>query len=293
MNTADGMSKSRMSSPWFYFALAMGWSWVFWITDIALGLGVDSSLGLVLGLLGLVGPMVAGIASTYLSRGKEGRRDYWMRIIDPRRIRGVWWAVIFLFVPVLMGLAALIDVSLGGSTQPFREAAAPFLAAPGTLIPFAIVIFFYGPFPEEFGWRGYVLDRLQERWSALKASLTLGAIWAIWHVPLFFIQGTYQYDKGAWSAWFWLFEIGIIPLTVVMTWVFNNTQRSTLAVMLFHFMVVFTDDFLNQSPGTYIWSTVLWIVAAIGVTAVWGSDTLGRNALASVEPAPQPKGQMT
>jgi membrane protein insertase Oxa1/YidC/SpoIIIJ len=92
-----------------------------------------------------------------------------------------------------------------------------------------------------------------------------------------FFKGTYQYGQGAWSAWFWLFFIGVIPLSVIFTWIFNNTRRSTLAVMLFHFMVVFTDELLNLTARTNLYSTLLWILAAIVVTFAWGAKTFTRN----------------
>jgi CAAX protease family protein len=79
-------------------------------------------------------------------------------------------------------------------------------------------------------------------------------------------------------VWFWTFRIGIIPLTVVMTWIFNNTYRSTLAIILFHFMVVFTDDFLNATVGTNIYSTLLWILAAVILVMVWGQANLTHKA---------------
>ena len=51
-------------------------------------------------------------------------------------------------------------------------------------------------FIEELGWRGYVLDRLQEKRSALVSSLILGVVWSLWHLPLFFVQGSYQAGLG-------------------------------------------------------------------------------------------------
>jgi membrane protease YdiL (CAAX protease family) len=277
MNKNSSLTTSRFSSPWLYFIAVLGWTWFFWLLVILTGQGTDTPSGMLLAVLGLLGPMVGGIAFTYLSRDKAGRREYWARIFDPRRIPARWYLVIFLLVPALMGLAALLDLLTGGSVVPFQETIAPFLSQPGMLLPLAISVLFLGPFPEEFGWRGYVLDRLQERWSALKSSLILGVIWAIWHLPLFFIKGTYQYDQGAWTVWFWTFMIGIIPLTVVMTWIFNNTNRSTLAIILFHFMVVFTDDFLNATTGTNIYSTILWILAAIAVVYIWGRSALSNK----------------
>lgn len=62
--------------------------------------------------------------------------------------------------------------------------------------------FWFGPLPEELGWRGFALDRLQRRTTALRASLILGTLWALWHLPLFYMPGTYQAGLGAGTARF-------------------------------------------------------------------------------------------
>lgn len=270
-------SPRRPSSPWAFFAAVLAWSWLFWGLAITVGDGVTTGLGTAFAFLGLLGPMIGGIAFTHLTRDRKGRREYWSRLLDPRRIPAGWLAVALLLPPALMLLAALLDVLTGGSVTPYRDTLAPFVARPLTLLPFALNVFFIGPFPEEFGWRGYALDRLQERWGALRSSLVLGTIWGAWHLPLFFMQGTYQYEQGAWSLWFWTFMVGIVPLTVVFTWVFNNTRRSTLAVVLLHFTVVVSADFLNATAGTNVLSTVLWIALAAGLCLVWGPTTLRRR----------------
>ena len=151
---------------------------------------------------------------------------------------------------------------------------APFLSAPLTLVPFALRVFVHGPFPEELGWRGYVLDRLQARWNALVSSLILGVIWALWHMPLFFIKDMLHYSEGVGSPWFWQFMVGVIPMAVILTWIFNNTRRSTLAAILFHFMANLTYQLANVTAGTNFYSTLLWIIAAIAVVALWGAGTL-------------------
>ena len=277
MNDRPVSAGSKLACPWLYFGVTIGWTWLFWLPAAFMSMSVRTPAGAVLALLGLLGPMATGIGFTYLTRDSEGRRDYWMRIIDLRRIPPRWYLLIFLFVPSLMAVTIAFDLVSGGNLLPIKKAIAPFVSSPLSLFPMALAVFFVGPFPEELGWRGYVLDRLQEKRGALRSSLILGFFWALWHLPLFFIRDTYQYDKGAWTPWFWLFMIGIIPLSVVFTWIFNNTSRSTLAVIFFHFMVVFTDEFLNQTLATDLYSTLLWIIAASLIICIRGSKTLTRS----------------
>jgi CAAX protease family protein len=173
---------------------------VFLDTGCGIGNKRSSALGIALEVLGLLGPMLGGIGFTYFTQDNESWREYWSRIVDPKRIPAKWYLVIFLFVPVLMAIAVLLDVVLGGGAVLAQIGKTPFLSAPLTIIPFAVHLFIYGPFPEELGWRGYVLDRLQARWNALVSSLILGATWPLWHLPLFYIKDTYpHYSQGAWS----------------------------------------------------------------------------------------------
>lgn len=169
-----GFSNPWLSSPWLFFLTVFAWSWLFWISAAVLGMGITTPVGAVLGLLGLLGPMLGGIGYTVVTRDHVGRQEYWRRIIDPKRIGARWYLVIVLFVPVLMSLATGLDLLSGGSAAPFEQAVASFLSRPLSILPFALGIFFLGPFPEELGWRGYALDRLQEKWSPLASSLILG-----------------------------------------------------------------------------------------------------------------------
>ena len=114
MNKNLKTTRPGMASPWIYFLATYVWSGIFGGLAIFLDLSMESATGLVLVLLAALGPMVMGIAFTYLTRDKEGRRDYWKRIVSFKRIPARWYLIIFLFVPILNGLAALIDVLIGG-----------------------------------------------------------------------------------------------------------------------------------------------------------------------------------
>jgi uncharacterized protein len=266
----------KLASPWIYFVATFVWTWLFWGIAIATGATVETAAGGIPMLLGVVGPMVTGIAFTYLTRDKAGRRDYWKRVIDFKRIPGKWYWAIFLFVPVLNVLAALVDVVVGGSGATWGEAARNLLTNPSSIV-LSILFSSLIPFIEELGWRGYVLDRLQEKQSALVSSLILGVVWSVWHLPLFFVKGTYQAGLGVGTLAFWLFILGVLPLSLPFTWIYNNTNHSTLAVILFHSMVNFTGELIALSETAETYSIVLWFVAAIGIVIIWGAKTFTRG----------------
>jgi len=237
---------------------------------------VETPLGLVLPLLGVLGPLVTGIGFTYLTKNKAGQRDYWRRVVDIRRIGLQWFLLLLCFVPVLNALAALIDVIAGGSGAVLGESLVNVASNPFGLLLSAIFATLI-PFIEELGWRGYVLDRLQAKHSALLSTLILGSAWSLWHLPLFFAEGTYQASLGVGTPAFWLFLFGIIPLSFAFTWVYNNTNRSILAVILFHGMVNFTGELFDISERANTIAMVLWAIAAIGITLIWGPKSFIRQ----------------
>jgi membrane protease YdiL (CAAX protease family) len=156
------------------------------------------------------------------------------------------------------------------------DTAVSYVTRPWTIIPFALATMLYGPLPEEPGWRGYALDFLQRKWSALASSLVLGIIWAVWHLPLFFMRNSLLSEVvPLWSPQFWVsMGPGILALAVVMTWIHNHTQRSILAAILFHFMMNFTLEFLRLPGDLKIYLFVWLTIIAIVVTVVYGPATL-------------------
>jgi membrane protease YdiL (CAAX protease family) len=113
--------------------------------------------------------------------------------------------------------------ALGGPALP-TPALASWLA-----MPILIVALVLPALCEEVGWRGYVLPRLQRRFSALVASLIVGAIHACWHLPLWFIPGV-GFD-GLPFAYFALLVEG---LAVLFAWLYNSTGGSLLIIGLMH-----------------------------------------------------------
>jgi len=275
MKSSTDVSRSSLRSPWLYFAVTFAWTWFFWGLGILLQVSMESAGGLLF-LLGVLGPMLTGIGFTYLTRDRAERRDYWARVIDVKRIGLKWFLVILLFTPVLNVLAALLDVLFGGQGATWGPSLVNAVSDPISLL-FSALFATLIPFIEELGWRGYVLDRLQENKNALASSLILNVVWSLWHLPMFFIPDSYQAGLGVGTLEFWLFLLGVVPLGFAFTWIYNNTRRSILAVILFHGMVNFTGELIAISKQADTFATLFWFVAAIGITVIWGAATFSRQ----------------
>lgn len=265
------MFVSKWSGPWIYFALAFSLTWLIEIVWSLSGISLETVSGQALLCLATSGPAIAAIGLTCHTQNGMVRHDFWLRVIDPGRISPGWYLLIFLFAPALYGLGALLDLLTGGSGATLGKTIGQL-----TIIPSLLTIFLT-PFFEELGWRGYALDRLQSRWSALSSSLILSIVWALWHLPLSFVKGTYQYSLGVGSLGFWTFMIGFIPVTLIFTWIFNNNCRSTLSAILLHSVMNGTLELFTLTERAYTYSIILWFVAAIAITIIWGPRTLKRK----------------
>lgn len=80
---------------------------------------------------------------------------------------------------------------------------------------------------EEFGWRGILVDQLRKAHPAF-ISLGVGLVWALWHIPLFYLAGV-----GRYHADFLPFLITIIAYSFVLTPLYLKSG-SVLPCILFH-----------------------------------------------------------
>ena len=217
-----------------FFVLANLLSWLAWTPYVLSqnGLGLwDYRYPAVLGssqILGVLpgaylGPVFSAFLVTLVADGRDGLRR-WVRRLWHWRVRWHWYAVALLGVPAVLLLTGL--VFSGGQIQ------APSVLVLAVYVPALLFQMVTTGLAEEPGWRDFALPRLQDRFGPLRASLVLGPLWAVWHLPLFLS------DWGGWphvSVWAPIeFVAACIPLSLVMTWVFNRTGQSLPIVMFLH-----------------------------------------------------------
>lgn len=266
-----------------YSVLTLAISWGFWTALIVTGLRFDQgrlTLGSGLYLLGAFGPTISAVMITGRLLGRAGVRSLLMRV-KLWRVGVGWYAFVLLGPAAIqllsLGLATMFGVVLDLSKLP------PLYFLP---LAFPLILLLGGPLQEEFGWRGFALPRIQERQSALLASLVLGFVWGLWHLPLYWLPGTphNQLVSGKISDAFVMaaYVLQIVALSVLFTWVYNNTKGSLLMALLLH--ASFNTGVLFYLPGLgpeaqntvfAINTLILWILA-FAIVAVTGPSHLSR-----------------
>jgi membrane protease YdiL (CAAX protease family) len=218
-----------------YIALAY---LISWLTFIALALNHHQIIFLfpddaaharlqdVLHAPGATGPVLAAVITLRLFYNKENRRQF-INGYSVQKLNAKGW--LLAFSPLLIFAFSLLVSRI--INHDWADIAGFFvsnkLTNPLNLFAWLLPILFYG-FGEEGGWRGYALPALQAKYPAFKATVILSIIWSCWHIPSFF----YRYDlKGATYVGFLL---GIFAGAIWLTFLFNYTKGSTLAVSLWH-----------------------------------------------------------
>ena len=224
-NVCKGLPSPALSlSPLLAFVvLAFSWSW-------GVGLGAQYAMplspvfGTILAMVSGFGPSIASI-SVVASISTNSEFRTWLAGCLSWRIDWRWYAVAFGLPPAIMLAALALHGALGGAL-PASPATGHITIA---VANFGLILLVGGPLGEEFGWRGYALPALTVRFNWRIASLLVGFLWALWHLPLFFMVGTLQSHLP-----FLLFLISTIAESVMFGWLARNTGNSVVPAMVMH-----------------------------------------------------------
>lgn len=261
---------------WRFFGLTFAISWLLWLPGLlrANGFGELPEIVGLPGMFAVLGPAIAAFILVGRESGRAGMGRLLRRAFATDFAKG-WWLPTLLLLPIIGLLTAVILWLLGEHPMAWVP---PSLA---TALITMLIILFIGGGLEEFGWRGYALDRMQNGHNAISASLLLGLIWGLWHLPLFFMDGTVQANIPIWQ-----FIIQQMVLAIFYTWLYNNTGGSLLISILFHTLgnssAALLPPFFTTELGRWTNFIILLMVAGV-VVIVWGWQTLNHD-----RPLPQP-----
>ncbi|MFG1926522.1 CPBP family intramembrane glutamic endopeptidase [Cryptosporangium sp. NPDC048952] len=286
-----------------FFALAFGVSWMFWMPYVLgdHGTNVEPDIhipeiggsGQLVGLLpgAYLGPLTAAFIVTMVAEGRAGLR-HWKGRLFRWRVGWGW------FLGVLFGVPAAILLSTAALPAAWEEVRAPSVLIAVAFIPMVIVQFITTATAEEPGWRDFALPRLQRRFGPVVGTCVLGFLWGCWHLPLFLTEW------GGYPDVDWIqpveFVASCIPLSLVMTWVFNRSGQSLPLVMLLHALINSTyslvwpevfpklDHAKDTLHGLIIVTTIGAIILIIATRGRLGLDTAEAASDADAAPRPTP-----
>jgi hypothetical protein len=227
--------------------------------------------------LGALSASLAGIVLVLIEGRKGGLRELLGRALI-WRVGARWWAIALFFM-VVPSVAALYLYHLLGGPAVTWDGLQPLY----TVVPMFIFLTIAAGIGEEFGWRGFLLPRLQSRHNALAASLIVGVVWATWHVPMFFIAGTAQYEQGVNAGLLPAilgYAVFVIAQSVQFTWLFNNTRGSVLLAAVFHGASNTWAGHIDVYRGHFAGILVLAglsVLITIVIAALAGAENLSRT----------------
>ena len=173
---------------------------------------------------GAYGPLLAALIVS-ATLGRAELKSLFGRMTNLRF--GLRWYLIAIFGNVLLYLLVT-----GLSGAPLMQSLADNWTLIFTLyLPALFTSYLVNPIGEETGWTGFALPRLQKRFKPWLAAVILGVIWAIWHLPGFFVPS----EMGAFNPVnFIFFVLSSIFIRIVWTWATNNAQGSSIVGILLH-----------------------------------------------------------
>jgi uncharacterized protein len=186
--------------------------------------------------LAIAAPTISATILTFARDGWSGLRSLYARLF--RWGFGLrWYLLVLLVIPAVGWIATRFT---GASPlKTFNDLTEFFLLL--------IYMLLTGPLCEELGWRGFALPRLLDRFNPFFASLILGVIWGIWHLPSFFVGGMVQAGLSL-----PLFLLTALLLSFFVTWVFQHTGGSVLITVLVHYIFNICASIIGVEPPVLV-----------------------------------------
>jgi uncharacterized protein len=247
-----------------FFVIAFAMAWMLMGLPVAQYYGLLAE-GLPLELLLVLGSWVPNIAAFivigFVIKQKGGIKALlkgWLKW----KMHPGWY--LLALSPILFGFIAIFIFQWIYGYSPSTE----FFADPAAFIGLLVLITITGAMGEELGWRGFALPRLQLRMNALSASILLGLIWALWHLPLWFAG--LGFEAIPYRAYM---LIGV-SFSVMVTAACNSSGGSLLIATLFHLFLNVSVNMIENEAFTIL--AAVFVIAAILIIVILGPEKLSR-----------------
>lgn len=259
-----GLLARRPLAAFVVLAYLISWSW--WLPLLILTGRVVQGVGWPTHLPGLAGPLLSAAIVSGVVDGGTGLGRLWSSFTAWRI--GWWWSA----VPITLAAGA-VGVAFSGGDLVGAElwGYSGVSSGLGALLT-VLIVFVLNGLGEEAGWRGFAVPRLLGTRSLTATSLIVAAMWAPWHLPLFFVMETFgAFGIAEIIGW----VLGLTAGSFLLTWLYRGSGGSVLLVAVWHTAFNFTSA-TPAASGTVaaITSTIVMIVA-VGIAVADRRSTSG------------------
>ena len=224
------LTKKETKHLRIFFIATLLWTWIVGMIPVLLRIN-DTMIGDYIFIFAAgIAPSCVGIIMVLKTYTKKARRDYFKRFIPTWN--GAWFVFIYLISSILLVTIALV-LFLG--KYPDFITIKGFISNPLSLLSFVFFMYLYGPSNEEFGWRGYALDKMLIKYGFLKGSLILGFIWGIWHIPWIFYSTQWHSQAFVISpVWFVVFVVQCMTSSLIISIGYIISKRNYFIAATMH-----------------------------------------------------------
>lgn len=251
--------------PWAFFLLTFAYSWLLWLPSILAGLGVEmpfdaSVYTAVVVPIGAFAPLLAACTLIFRKERWPGVKTFFLKAVD-FRVKPFFYVLAFLLPIAIHAIAHYLAPAMGlevADTLLPDDLPVPLIVL---TIPYFFLMLFLGGGQEEFGWRGYAQQPLQERFGIVPASLLIGVVWGFWHLPLWVMPG-----DGHSTYPFIAFLLMTTSISVIYAWLYNTSGQKLIIAIFFHAMNNTVAPFLPF----LLWEegkpeTAYWVYAGVNI----------------------------
>jgi membrane protease YdiL (CAAX protease family) len=264
------MDKTYQYKPIRFYGIVFALTWAFWFAAAVAGHSeANHALGFALMFLGLLVPSVTALFTIMFSKSAALKKDLRYKLIGLSRVKPITISASVALFGVIIAISILLSTFFGQSISQFAFVDGFSFAGGGAVALLTLVL---AAFFEELGWRGYAEDSIAFYCSWWKESVIFGVVWALWHLPLFFIPDTYHFNILHENFWYAVnFFVSIVPLGFIVTWVYVINERSIFACMIYHFFVNILQEKIAMTNTTKCVETFV-LFAAAGVIVLLNRD---------------------
>lgn len=207
-----------------FFSITFLVTWIIWIPPVLNGLDMEVPIFLL--IISNIASFTPTIAGLILGRRYLGKRAFKASLKDTVNFRfNKWWLLVLTVLFVFMAALSLqIFLMTGGRVD--VSTAPPLVFFP---LVFLQILLIGGALGEEFGWRWFAYPRMEALMGPMLATLVLGVLWSLWHLPLFFMVGTVQSNMPIWQ-----FMVQNTLIAFFYTWVYGQTKGNMVLMIFLH-----------------------------------------------------------